>query len=130
MAEWVCSRGGECCRATESVEVSPSELQLLQLARPDVRLVVRQTTRGTLEFRAGPCPLLGENGSCTVYDVRPWRCRAWSCYRKPGQAYSPVVLYERLGESAGVRRAWRQQLDAARSWADTHGWTHAYEDLK
>lgn len=125
MPDWQCSQGGECCRATATVEVMPSELAAIRAARPDVTLAVCEgdSRRGTLQIVAGPCPLLGGDGRCTVYDVRPWRCRAWSCFRKPGQPYAHDVMGRRLEESAGVRRVWKRQILTAQPWAQEHGWS-------
>jgi Fe-S-cluster containining protein len=125
--DWQCSQGGCCCRITGTVEVSPSELEELRRARPEVVPLTRPAGReDRLEILAGPCPYLGKDSRCTVYAVRPWRCRVWSCFRKPGEPYTDDAMNRRLAESAGVRRLWLRHVEEARPWAEGHGWGGEY----
>lgn len=38
----------------------------------------------TLMFNGPQCPFLGEDGLCTIYDIRPRACRIWMCHEQPG----------------------------------------------
>jgi hypothetical protein len=52
----------------------------------------------------GACPLLGDDGRCTVYEDRPFGCRTFFCHRIQGPARQPVeavnALLERLAKVA------------------------------
>lgn len=88
-----------------------------------------------IRLSAGPCPLLGRDADgkalCSVYDARPYRCRAWGCFRpspevEPFEAEPNIVgcanLRERLAQSNQVRREFKRLVDRAREWGLSHGW--------
>lgn len=121
--EWTCRQSGDCCRATQTVQMAESELALLKAAQPDIEPVIVSRDVGRLEIAAGPCPYLADN-QCSVYEVRPWRCRVWACFRRSASdPYRDDLLQIRLRESAGVRRTWGRMLDEAADWGRQHGWT-------
>jgi hypothetical protein len=62
--------------------LSPAEFEL-KLAR--VAAFSRRVSDLTLEGRARarvPCALLGDDGACTIYGVRPLGCRGWTSFAK------------------------------------------------
>ena len=80
---------------------------------------------------AGPCPLLGADGGCTVYAVRPFNCRRWGCFRADAKteafetrpdAFGCDNLAARLIESKTVRNEYRRLHRQAEPWAVAHGW--------
>ena len=75
-----------CCRVW--VDTTPPEVlytvknmppEQRQLAKEAVEQACRQTSGASFADRCGkvnpPCPLLGVDGACTVYDSRPINCR-------------------------------------------------------
>ena len=84
---------------------------------------------GWVELVAGPCPLLTEDNQCSVYEVRPYQCRRFGCYRAPGEAFDPsgplgcANLSERLTQDRETRRAYALNQRKAQKWAYQHGWT-------
>lgn len=78
---------------------------------PDGRVEV-----GRLEGRG--CPYY--EGRCVVYAVRPGVCRAFGCFRRPGEAYTDDVMWRRLRESAGVRRVAARMVGEGERWTVEH----------
>lgn len=130
MPDWACQRTGDCCRVTETVQVSRSELAALRGARPDVEPLIVSQAGARVEIAAGPCPYLAADGGCSVYAVRPWRCRVWACFRRAGEGYAHDALERRLADSAGVRRVWRLMLTEAEPWGRQHGWVDESGDAR
>jgi Fe-S-cluster containining protein len=53
------------------------------------------------------CPLLGADGRCSIYGIRPFICRAWGAYDDGGQR----MLTCNFGcEPSGGRRSWLEFL--------------------
>lgn len=70
---------GLCQESCGPISCSPVERRLLKSRGFDVSsleevLVTLLTTDGD---EIPPCPQLGEDGRCQVYDVRPLICRMW-----------------------------------------------------
>jgi hypothetical protein len=132
--QWRCHRSGECCRHIGSVVMTPAERAELERAsdRPmtfadiDGGQVALQPTPGT-----DTCPLLSDDGGCTVYAVRPYNCRRWGCFRPttdepfllsvremPAGDLQPVRLFTDKRVARQMARMQRQ----AQPWALAHGW--------
>lgn len=135
VAEWTCQRDGACCRLTAAVVMTPAERDLLLARRPDLADRFIAAADGFVALQARPCPLLETDAAgravCTVYDVRPYSCRRFGCYR-PDPAREPyeegpdgecVNLVDRVMQSRDVRRAYALQQRKAQRWALRHGWT-------
>ena len=61
------------------------------------------------------CPFYAEG--CTVYAVRPGACRAFGCFRRPGEAFAGMDgMLARVKDSAGVRRVALRMMDEAERW--------------
>lgn len=145
-AEWECQRSGDCCRLPKHVIVSESEANLLiawaEKQWPIVRLRSLSFGRdqpGFLRLNAGPCPFLEGKATCTVYPIRPYNCRRFSCFR-PDVQREPLVmdvpapisqfrsigcanLRERLMQSRIARRLYDTIQRKAQRWARQHGWS-------
>jgi len=130
--KWSCHQTGDCCRAISAIRMSTQEAELLK-DRAD-RVTLRWTPTddpGFVELQAQPCPFL-EGNSCSVYDIRPYNCRRWGCFRPDPQSEPLEPDLGFLGcANARVRfyrdRAVRRQLQHmerdAQRWALRHGWT-------
>lgn len=122
---WKCMMTGECCRRVHAVTVTEAELEAVQKARPDVSLEVTRRADGFLEFRAGPCPYLGPEGRCSVYEHRPLNCRRWMCGRmskdEPLTDLSPVPVKVLLDRDLRRQYALNQRRAMAR-WGHRMGW--------
>jgi len=84
-----------------------------------------------------PCPYLDrdEDGKavCLVYEVRPFNCRRFGCFR-PSPELEPLELdhsklgcknlSDRIANSPEVLRAYRKMQRQAQEWATAHGWKH------
>jgi len=86
-----------------------------------------------------PCALLGENGECTVHDVRPWSCRRSFAgsdpdlcrgehARDPRRRFFTLSAYETFDEELGALDSWApfaadsDRLDRALlRWIEAHG---------
>jgi len=134
-ADWHCQREGSCCRLTPAVVMTPAERDLLLARRPDLTTRFRSAQPGFVQLQARPCPLLAQDAAgravCTVYEVRPYACRRFGCYR-PDAASEPYEqgpdgecrnLVDRVFQSRDVRRAYALQQRKAQRWALRHGWT-------
>ena len=134
-ADWTCQRDGACCRQPAAVVMTPAERDLLLARRPDLATRFTDRPDGGVALQARPCPLLATDAHgravCTVYDVRPYNCRRFGCYR-PDPATEPyeegpdgecLNLVERVLQSRAVRRDYAQHQRRAQRWADRHGWT-------
>lgn len=87
-------------------------------------------------MRALPCPLLDASGGCSIYDIRPYNCRRFGCFRpdpktepfeEDPNASSDGILSclnfsERFAASRIVRRAAVALQRKAQKWALAHGW--------
>lgn len=130
---WTCAQTGDCCRAIGALVMTTDEA-----------VVVRDATARPLTFMAGPqpgqvalrpteagaCPLLGEDGRCTIYASRPMNCRRFACLRAPGEALEPggplgCRNAERKLSSRPHRRLLAQMERDAQKWGRAHGWTEA-----
>lgn len=134
-ADWTCQRDGACCRRPAAVVMTPAERELLLARRPDLADRFSPAQPGFVQLLARPCPLLETDAAgravCTVYDVRPYSCRRFGCYR-PDPATEPYEegpdgecrnLVDRVQQSRDVRRAYALQQRKSQRWALRHGWT-------
>ena len=95
-APFSCDGSTECCRfgvTGREPYVTPIELAEIELALtrrgaplPRQRAVSR---RLPVVADARPCPLLDENGRCSVYAPRPLGCRTFFCDRIQGPGRVP-----------------------------------------
>jgi Fe-S-cluster containining protein len=130
---WECHKSGDCCRIPEAVTMTVEEAALIVAQRPDIqgRLSAHPENAKFVKLAAQPCPLLTDEGLCSVYDIRPYNCRRFQCYR-PDPAKEPfretpelgcVNLAFRLLKSRPVRRDYTLKQRKHARWARKHGWT-------
>lgn len=99
LAGWTCSASSECCRfglTGREPLLWPNEWLLVDRALAARGLGGKRRRRARLPvFGRGaadperPCPLLSDEGRCTVYEVRPFGCRTFFCERAEGPARRP-----------------------------------------
>lgn len=98
-------------------------LDAFELKRARVAAFSRRVSEMTLEGRARarvPCALLGDDGACTIYPVRPLGCRGWTSFNRadcdaalaagePGHSgpMDHVAFAAASGVSEGLRQATR-----------------------
>lgn len=69
-----------CCLHQKDVDTSPYEVaSIIDRLDQENRLseVVAKAEKLTIRGNGGACPLLGTDGRCTVYDIRPLACAAY-----------------------------------------------------
>lgn len=137
--KWQCQKSGDCCRIPPEVLMHELERdEILRAITPEkaaslVWIPAGQQKRGFVLLQAGPCPLLSSDGLCSVYEVRPYNCRRFGCYRPDPstEAFEPEPvppffcknLNDRVKQSYRVEAQYRTtQRHAQREWAESHGW--------
>lgn len=117
MSDWQCARSGDCCRHAGAVVMTPGELAAVRAVTSRPHLVT-ETGDGRVEVSSvdGGLTCAFYADGCTVYAVRPGVCRAYGCFRRPGEAYTAGGNIRRIGESAGVRRVALRLLTEAEAW--------------
>ena len=92
--------------------------------------------QGAVNLKAAPCPLLGRDHTCRVYDVRPMVCRRFCCGRVNAAAepfepevYAPDLgllgcrnLSDRVRESPRFAQHVQTIERHAMRWGRDHGW--------
>ena len=119
-----CSKGcSDCCKMNVSISIIEAE-RLSFISGRNLAAVSRPVRHRSDEFSGIPCPFLQDN-ACTVYEHRPFACRAhysfddtaywchpdrsnaaeFSLLESGGakQAYQEIVLKSRLGGFADIR---------------------------
>lgn len=122
MADWACARSGCCCLAANAVGMTVGEWAAVKAAAPSVPVIVVRMPDGRVEVSAvsGRACAFYRDG-CTVYAVRPGACRAYGCFRRPGEPYTDAGHFQRIQESAGVRRVQARLLTEAEAWTEACG---------
>lgn len=120
LAGWTCESTTECCRfgvTGREPYLTRAEWELMQTA------IARSGRRLPAIPADGTCPLLSEDGRCTVYDARPLGCRTFYCDRATGPAPYPrravAALPRALEDLSGGERG-----RPLRSWLRTAGARH------
>ncbi|MBK9328641.1 MAG: YkgJ family cysteine cluster protein [Sphingobacteriales bacterium] len=80
-AETDCLQCANCCKTTPPLLLNEdinriSKALNIPVKRMMVEYVVRDA-EGDLVFNQTPCPFLGKDNYCTIYDVRPNACREY-----------------------------------------------------
>ncbi len=77
-----CTRCANCCR-TATITLNQEDIQRIaahlgmEVPAFIEKYLERDEMNGSLIMRQKPCPLLGDDNRCTVYDVRPIVCREY-----------------------------------------------------
>lgn len=139
IAQWQCQRDGSCCEQPGEVVMTHAERAAIEgsgyPSSPATLSWLPHADSRFVRLSAGPCPLFARDaqgkGVCAVYDVRPFNCRRFGCFRPSPEreAFEPEAnvigcanLRERLEQSGQVRREFQKLADKAREWALSHGW--------
>lgn len=121
--DWTCCKSGDCCRDTDGVTVTQSELAAVRTQAGGITFGLVDApgddTRQHIVRVDGQrgCPFLVGN-ACAIYDVRPGVCRVYGCFRKsPSDPYRGMDgMLARFKDSAGVRRVALRMFDEAEEW--------------
>jgi uncharacterized protein len=71
-----------CCTTAHFVHVGPDEHEVLALVPPELRFPAPGLPAGHVVLpydERGRCPMLGDDGTCTIYEHRPRTCRVYDC---------------------------------------------------
>jgi Fe-S-cluster containining protein len=91
-----CTKCANCCRTLRAVF---SDEDIARIAghlgmAPDELIAAyleRDEDEGHYRTKTAPCPFLGEDSKCTIYDVRPEKCRGYPFTDKPDFAFSTIT---------------------------------------
>lgn len=133
MIQWECQKTGDCCRSsvimtTQERLVLEGETRVRSLRGESVPELTWQTKDG-FELLNGPCPFLGEDNLCTVYEIRPYNCRRFACFREPGEEFSVAASVAKAERDRSIRRQWMLIQRRAQKWALKHGWGDAPSNI-
>ena len=131
---------GDCCRAVATVLMTPEERtaieQVIGFGWAKTLHWSPDETGRFVRLKAHPCPFLQADNKCGVYEVRPYNCRRWGCFRacaakeplEPDHSFLGAAnTRDRWDQSRGVRRQLIQMQRKAQRWAWAHGWTEDTE---
>ena len=107
----VCQRGcSHCC----SIDVHMTELEAMYISQANGVGYSRKAiaTGG----HTSPCPFLGANGECTIYDSRPLNCRTFHTLDDPKYCATPDVDHVVYGVAS---RGYGSRILAELAWAVT-----------
>lgn len=123
---WTCQRDGACCTQPKAVVMTHAERDELKRAAPNVALVFDPHEDGRfVSLQAGPCPLYLDH-ACSVYEVRPFNCRRFGCFRHDvSEPFIQSVVPARLLTDRPARRQAFLMQRKAQPWALAHGWEDA-----
>lgn len=107
-----CTACARCCR---SLQIVLDRKDIARLARragvsPDafVRRHVAEAPDGVLHFAVSPCPMLGDDGRCTVYADRPKACRDYPYLDTPKFRSRSLTMAENVGACPIVFNVWER----------------------
>lgn len=84
----VCKRGcNHCCK----IDVAVTKLEALYIEKKTGRKALR--TRKHSRKHRSPCPLLSAEGTCCIYEFRPFNCRTFHTLDDPAKCSTPSVLH-------------------------------------
>ena len=117
-----CVACNHCCR---TLQVVVDRKDIARLARrlgttPDefTRHHVDTAPDGVQHLRRKPCPLLGNDGACTVYEDRPKACRDYPYVDTPRFRARSLTMLENVGHCPIVHNLW-ETLKAEHPAPDT-----------
>ena len=84
-----CTKCANCCRTLQIVVTDkdvPMIARHLNMAVEEfvAAYLERDVEDGGYRIKTTPCPFLGADNLCTIYDVRPEKCRGYPFTDKPG----------------------------------------------
>ncbi len=107
-----CTTCANCCKTLQIViddhDIARLALHLkLNVAQFTEKYVVREPD-GVKLFKSSPCPLLGEDNRCTVYDVRPQACRDFPFLHEKEFSSRSISMIENCATCPIVFNVWNQ----------------------
>lgn len=135
LVPWTCHRSGDCCRTVSVVTMTKAERDILEGRRAFARRALDYRPHEDERFVnlvADPCPFLGEQNQCLVYDVRPYNCRRFMCGRVDVEKESYEMVEGSMGclnfmDRITTSRRFLEHFKAHerqhKDWARDHGWT-------
>jgi Fe-S-cluster containining protein len=89
-----CTQCANCCRTLRIVVTKddvPRIARHLGMAEPEfIATYLERDEEGRYRIKATPCPFLGDDNRCTIYDVRPEKCRGYPFTDQPDFAFSTI----------------------------------------
>ena len=90
-----CTRCANCCRTLRPVFTDEDIERIaghLGMARDEfiAAYLEPDEEQGRYRTKTTPCPFLGEDSKCTIYAVRPEKCRGYPFTDKPDFAFSSI----------------------------------------
>jgi Fe-S-cluster containining protein len=90
-----CTKCANCCRTLRPVFTDQDIDRIaghLRMARDEflATYLERNEEQDRYRTQTTPCPFLGEDNRCTIYDVRPEKCQGYPFTDKPDFAFSTV----------------------------------------
>jgi Fe-S-cluster containining protein len=119
---WECCHRGDCCTQPAGVLMTTSERDLLLATSERPMVFSEPDGLGFVTLTAHPCPLHDAAAGCTVYDVRPFQCRRYSCGRSGDEEWSPEAVPARFYTDRAFRRQMVLDQRKSQRWARAHGW--------
>jgi Fe-S-cluster containining protein len=98
---WPCAKGCDrCCRSLPHLPtVTRTEWERLAPALSEAQRARLLEDPGTAPVT---CPLLGPDGTCTVYAVRPIACRTYGFYTERDAGLHCAIVTEAVGDTAVI----------------------------
>jgi len=136
VAHWTCRRSGDCCVQTRDLVMTHAErAELERVTSLPLQWKPHAVARFVRLVSPTGCPFVtftpqGE-AACSVYEVRPYNCRRFGCYRpdpltEPYEAGGPLGcrnLSDRVETSLTVYTSYAALQRHAQPWARAHGWS-------
>ena len=95
-----CCQCGNCCRMYRTT-VEPAEMdriaQALGMTVPELKEKYLIHDKSGVEVFPAPCPMLQEDGTCRIQDVKPEECRAFPYTDRPERMFSLYAVMEYAG---------------------------------
>ncbi len=105
-----CTKCANCCKSLQ-IEVNKEDIRRLaakfsMTPQQFTRKYVLTGTDNSKYFAAMPCPFLGSDNRCTVYDVRPAACRDYPFLNKYGFRTRTFMMIESTAVCPIVFNVW------------------------
>ena len=106
-----CIACNHCCRTLQIVLDRKDIHRLARRTGVPVETFVREhvgvAEDGTAHFKRSPCPMLGPDGACTVYEDRPRACRDYPYLDTPRFRGRSLTILENVPTCPIVFHVWR-----------------------
>ncbi len=107
-----CTSCGNCCRTLEVVVDTDDIARLSKRVGMPVRLFtqryVRTAADRTRHFAASPCPFLGTDNRCSVYEDRPKACRDFPYLDAPNFRSRSLMTLDNCARCPIVFNVWQR----------------------